>query len=132
MHRINLPRIGSNAGIAQLVEHNLAKVGVASSNLVSRSILPISTGSENRLKKAFGGFCLDLTTAITRASLRELRSESTTPRIGQLNAGMIRRRLAEWQSGYAAACKAVYLGSIPGSASICDTTVPCPDGGIGT
>ncbi len=26
-----------NAGIAQLVEHNLAKVGVASSNLVSRS-----------------------------------------------------------------------------------------------
>ena len=25
--------------------------------------------------------------------------------------------LAEWQSGYAAACKAVYLGSIPGSAS---------------
>lgn len=28
---------GLNAGIAQLVEHNLAKVGVASSNLVSRS-----------------------------------------------------------------------------------------------
>ena len=27
----------SSAGIAQLVEHNLAKVGVASSNLVSRS-----------------------------------------------------------------------------------------------
>ncbi len=27
----------SNAGIAQLVEHNLAKVGVASSSLVSRS-----------------------------------------------------------------------------------------------
>ena len=26
--------------------------------------------------------------------------------------------VAEWQSGYAAACKAVYLGSIPGSASI--------------
>ena len=25
---------------------------------------------------------------------------------------------AEWQSGYAAACKAVDLGSIPGSASI--------------
>ncbi len=25
--------------------------------------------------------------------------------------------LAEWQSGYAAACKAVDLGSIPGSAS---------------
>ena len=28
-----------NAGIAQLVEHNLAKVGVASSSLVSRSKL---------------------------------------------------------------------------------------------
>ena len=28
----------SDAGIAQLVEHDLAKVGVASSNLVSRSI----------------------------------------------------------------------------------------------
>ena len=28
----------TNAGIAQLVEHDLAKVGVASSSLVSRSI----------------------------------------------------------------------------------------------
>ncbi len=26
--------------------------------------------------------------------------------------------MAEWQSGYATACKAVDLGSIPGSASI--------------
>ena len=32
-----------SAGIAQLVEHDLAKVGVASSNLVSRSIFwPLS------------------------------------------------------------------------------------------
>ncbi len=31
-------RLEAQAGIAQLVEHNLAKVGVASSNLVSRSI----------------------------------------------------------------------------------------------
>ncbi len=30
----------ANAGIAQLVEHDLAKVGVASSSLVSRSNLP--------------------------------------------------------------------------------------------
>ena len=30
---------GSDAGIAQLVEHDLAKVGVASSSLVSRSRL---------------------------------------------------------------------------------------------
>ena len=27
--------------------------------------------------------------------------------------------MAEWQSGHAAACKAVYAGSIPTSASIC-------------
>ena len=34
------------------------------------------------------------------------------------------RLWAEWQSGYAAACKAVYLGSIPGSASKdCDSTI---------
>ena len=50
------------AGIAQLVEHNLAKVGVASSSLVSR-------------------LCV-----------------------------------AEWQSGYASACKAADTGSIPVSA----------------
>jgi hypothetical protein len=31
-----------DAGIAQLVEHNLAKVGVAGSNPVSRSISPLS------------------------------------------------------------------------------------------
>ncbi len=39
-----------NAGIAQLVEHNLAKVGVASSSLVSRS--------ENTKRKSLhnGGF----------------------------------------------------------------------------
>jgi hypothetical protein len=54
-----------HAGIAQLVEHDLAKVGVASSSLVSRSI-----------------FCT-----------------------------------ARWQNGYAAACKAVYAGSIPTLAS---------------
>jgi hypothetical protein len=59
------------AGIAQLVEHNLAKVGVASSSLVSRSIVDYPLWN-----------------------------------IG-----------AEWQSGYAAACKAVDVGSIPASAS---------------
>ena len=34
-----------NAGIAQLVEHNLAKVGVASSSLVSRSTTLVVTSS---------------------------------------------------------------------------------------
>ena len=28
--------------------------------------------------------------------------------------------MAEWQNGYAADCKSVYLGSTPGSASICE------------
>jgi hypothetical protein len=32
-------QVFKNAGIAQLVEHDLAKVGVASSSLVSRSLL---------------------------------------------------------------------------------------------
>ena len=71
------------AGIAQLVEHNLAKVGVASSSLVSRSIFP-SLGSS-------GLFCL--------------------PGI----AGTLIQ--ARWQSGHAAACKAVNAGSIPTLAS---------------
>ncbi len=33
--------------------------------------------------------------------------------------------MARWQSGYAAACKAVYLGSIPGRASSVLLGVPC-------
>jgi hypothetical protein len=63
-----------NAGIAQLVEHNLAKVGVASSSLVSRSRLL------EHLRKYLRFFLL---------------------------------QTAGWQSGYAAACKAVDAGSIP-------------------
>jgi hypothetical protein len=41
--------------------------------------------------------------------------------------------LAEWQSGYAAVCKTVYLGSIPGSASkfFIQYIRVCPGGGIG-
>ncbi len=76
---------GSDAGIAQLVEHDLAKVGVASSSLVSRSSFSQSLGSP--------GFCFfeassDLTVAVHQA-------------------------MAWWQSGHAAACKAAYAGSIP-------------------
>jgi hypothetical protein len=40
------------------------------------------------------------------------------------------RIMAGWQSGYAAACKAVYAGSIPASASIFKNVL-CPGGGIG-
>jgi hypothetical protein len=70
------------AGIAQLVEHNLAKVGVASSSLVSRSKL-------HETPTGVGVFAL-----------------------------------ATWQSGYAADCKSVYLGSTPGVASTHVLTCP--------
>ena len=72
------------AGIAQLVEHNLAKVGVASSSLVSRSrVLSFSFKAEVLFE-------------------------------------------AGWQSGYAAACKAVYAGSIPTPASSFRISPACP------
>ena len=72
------------AGIAQLVEHNLAKVGVASSSLVP-------------------------------APKYECVPESF----------FFKKQMAGWQSGYAAACKAVDAGSIPTPAYY------CPGGGIG-
>ena len=75
-----------NAGIAQLVEHNLAKVGVASSNLVSRSKFCGSNGI----------------TSVREAGVFYFAS----------------KHLATWQSGYAADCKSVDLGSTPGVASI--------------
>jgi hypothetical protein len=69
-----------NAGVAQLVERNLAKVEVASSRLVSRS----------KYKK-------------------EASANTALPFFLQV--------LAQWQSGYAADCKSVYVGSIPACAS---------------
>ena len=75
-----------------------AKVGVASSNLVSRSKLRIV-----RAPVTTGVFCHQVTWHHTL--------------------------MAEWQSGYAAACKAVDSGSIPLSASIflfCDLTLTIP------
>ena len=40
--------------------------------------------------------------------------------------------MAEWQSGYAEACKALDVGSIPASASIMlEDIYPCPGGGTG-
>ncbi len=72
-----------------MVEHNLAKVGVASSSLVSRSSLYGGEGAA--IEEAFPLFIV---------------------------IDAIRRVWAGWQSGYAAACKAVYAGSIPTPASI--------------
>ena len=47
--------IGKDAEIAQLVEHNLAKVGVASSSLVFRSPATNKTLFENRRQCPRGG-----------------------------------------------------------------------------
>ena len=64
----------------------LAKVGVASSNLVSRSKFGRSNGITSARKAGVFYF--------------------------------INKYLATWQSGYAADCKSVDLGSTPGVASI--------------
>ena len=79
-----------SAGIAQLVEHNLAKVGVASSSLVSRSRFPLRTSTRS------GSFHLFSRPSGLDCSLFQAR----------------------WQNGHAAACKAVDAGSIPTLASI--------------
>ena len=73
----------ADAGIAQLVERNLAKVEVASSSLVSRSKSRQVPKGSVLIRIRIPGCC--------------------TP--------------AWWQSGYAAACKAAYAGSIPTQAS---------------
>ena len=94
-------RCASHAGIAQLVEHDLAKVGVASSSLVSRS----RKADETSVRRGFVFY-----------AVRRARQEGAS----------FRRRCcvlsraspsAWWQSGHAAACKAAYAGSIPTLAS---------------
>jgi hypothetical protein len=81
-----------------LVEHDLAKVGVASSSLVSRSSFQQSLGSP--------GFCFFEATAIITVAMHQA--------------------MARWQSGHAAACKAAYAGSIPTLASIAKKTQAPP------
>ena len=73
----------AKCGNSSVVEHNLAKVGVASSSLVSRSIF-----KKHLQVPFFAG-----------------------------NWFLLKLYMAGWQSGYAAACKAVYAGSIPTPAS---------------
>ena len=89
------------AGIAQLVEHHVANVNVASSSLVSRSrYIPLSRGNP-RIKSGAGPCgCLLIPSSASGFSFYK---------------GIT---LAGWQSGYAAACKAVDAGSIPTPASI--------------
>src|SRR5512134_3708437 len=85
-----------NAGIAQLVERNLAKVEVASSRLVSRSRI----SGKAKLRR--------------RVTFR--LAAAKTPK-DSLSLFCLKVSSAGWQSGHAAACKAVYAGSIPTPAS---------------
>ena len=105
------------AGIAQLVEHNLAKVGVASSSLVSRSRIPNPAWPQS-----ITGFFI---VRINRLATRNKTSCFNAWHCAAANSRIARFRVsarilfpeARWQSGYAAACKAVYAGSIPTLAS---------------
>ena len=59
-----------NAGVAQLVEHHLAKVDVASSSLVTRSSPRLERGAKRRLERVRRSF-----------------SEGRPPKTGQATAG---------------------------------------------
>jgi hypothetical protein len=56
--KVDAPEARCNAGVAQLVERNLAKVEVASSRLVSRSSNKGKQAGKAKLPFLFGGFCL--------------------------------------------------------------------------
>ena len=104
-----------------MVEHDLAKVGVASSSLVSRSSFERNLGPPGFL--FFAGS--------TRAPGSECHApERSRPgrrtRRSRIDANATSKRMARWQSGHAAACKAVYAGSIPTLASIRMLQVPPP------
>ena len=79
--RLNFTKCGNSSG----VEHNLAKVGVASSNLVSRSIF------------SPGGGMVDT---------RDLKSLGNYFRAGSSPALGTTSIMATWPSGKAEACKA--------------------------
>jgi hypothetical protein len=101
------------AGIAQLVEHDLAKVGVASSSLVSRSNIQNPAWSQSA-----AGFFIVPGPWPAFLRIYTWHCDSADSRITRFRANA--RRLfteARWQSGHAAACKAVYAGSIPTLAS---------------
>ena len=81
----------SRAEVAQLVEHNLAKVGVAGSNPVFRSI-----------------------ESFKRSSIRPYFTDESIF-FSSVLSGF--KRSAMWPSGKAEACKAFIPGSNPGIAS---------------
>ena len=110
-----------------MVEHNLAKVGVASSNLVSRSnlmqyvvkklLLPVA--SPRGRNHAVAGYEYRFPLQFNAVSSKEVFTTGRWIRIS-----FLAPNVAEWQNGYAADCKSVDLGSTPGSASIYALAIP--------
>ena len=84
-----------------MVEHDLAKVGVASSSLVSRSKLTATGHAQRSIPP---GAALS-SPEITCTGLCAQTGEFATVKAG-------------WQSGHAADCNSAYAGSIPTPASI--------------
>ena len=93
-----------------MVERNLAKVEVASSSLVSRS-------KRLHLNPAGIAQLVERNLAEVEVASSSLVSRSTSRKPFTPLKRLVYSFKAEWQSGYAAACKAVYAGSIPTSAS---------------
>ncbi len=93
-----------------MVERNLAKVEVASSSLVSRS-------KRLHLNPAGIAQLVERNLAKVEVASSSLVSRSTSRKPFTPLKRLVYSFKAEWQSGYAAACKAVYAGSIPTSAS---------------
>ena len=124
-----------------MVEHDLAKVGVASSSLVSRSRFNSETSGnrgfvfcktrlqshrDSKRRKTSSGWPggrVVESDALTRCHERHRVQRRRVSQDGELLLTMDGSsdnliRMARWQSGHAAACKAVYAGSIPTLASI--------------
>ncbi len=90
----------SGAGIAQLVEHDLAKVGVASSSLVSRSTFSQDLGSPRFcfFSGAWwqSGYAADCKSAYAGSIPTQASTEPRTARFFLLDAGTYDRRMPGW------------------------------------
>ena len=128
-----------------MVEHNLAKVGVASSSLVSRSSV-LEAGWHGATVAWFSAsWVFQVAFFGWLAGLKSILLASVSADIGKASAGqfvfchplrgtvfrdggclvVVSGPRAGWQSGYAAACKAVDAGSIPTPASKSSPQVMC-------
>ena len=81
---------GSKANVAQLVEHNLAKVGVVSSNLIIRStasqaMVRSSRGEDTTLSRLRHGFDSRTDYTISRVGLEMAPARSHKPNDGGSN-----------------------------------------------